>query len=414
MSKSLKLAVHGVLILPLIFGFFDLLAIYYSGYEYSMTKYVQLSLSEGLRWLALCGAFYITGLSSFTLFCRNWSGHEKQNRRFPSFGIKNANSIFRFIFFSIAVYKIVFILNFGVVGFSIGARQGDIPIGHALYFVLLMFPFVLAYDVQANGFNLFVKVALLALVFLNLATGFRGLLVWGIIIITFFNIERIFRIGFKKLATAALCIGVVFVGYEGFRESIASGIVSDRALIDSLNRTNVLSYMKLIDEKEVFVGFKAVLKMWTDPFFVFVRSLGAPTDTLVNVFYFRDEIYAPLFEDYLAWRGTPNAVVGGFSLGIISWSFLFGKYLGVLVFGLFYGWFLAVGAKLMDTNIYEKRLFGLVLVSGCFWANESVLEATRSVVYSLVFVGAMFVMVLTIQMTPLTLRTKRNLHIKGN
>jgi hypothetical protein len=234
------------------------------------------------------------------------------------------------------------------------------------------------------------------------------------IIITFFNSERILNIGVTKITTLVCFIGLLFVSYEGFRESIAGGILPDRTLIDSLNRTNVLSYLRLIDETGVSVGLKALIKMWTDPFFVFVRSIGVPTDALVNVFYFYDEVYTPLFQDYLAWRGTPNAVAGGFSLGIISWSFLFGKYLGVLVFGFFYGWFLAVGTKLMDTNIYEKKLIGLVLISGCFWANESVLEATRSVVYSLVFVGAVFLVVLAIQMIPSNLRTNRNLKIKGS
>ena len=113
-------------------------------------------------------------------------------------------------------------------------------------------------------------------------------------------------------------MAALFVFYEVARESVGGGVFAERSLIDSLNRTNVLSYLKLIDVSEVTVGFKALIKMWTDSVFVFIRSIGAPTDSLVDVFYFREEVFIPLFKDWLVLRGTPAALVGGFSLVTIS------------------------------------------------------------------------------------------------
>ena len=59
---------------------------------------------------------------------------------------------------------------------------------------------------------------------------------------------------------------------------------AERSLIDSLNLTDVLSYLKLTDVSEVTVGFKGSIKMWADSVYVFIRSIGAPTDSLVDVF----------------------------------------------------------------------------------------------------------------------------------
>ena len=54
--------------------------------------------------------------------------------------------------------------------------------------------------------------------------------------------------------------------------------------------------------------------MWTDPVFALIRSIGAPADSLVDVFYFREEVFTPLFKDWLVLRCTPAKLVGGFSL----------------------------------------------------------------------------------------------------
>jgi len=91
-------------------------------------------------------------------------------------------------------------------------------------------------------------------------------------------------------------------------------VFAERSLIDSLNLTDVLSYLKLTDVSEVTVGFKGSIKMWADSVYVFIRSIGAPTDSLVDVFYFREEVFTPLFKDWLVLRGTPAALGGGFSL----------------------------------------------------------------------------------------------------
>ena len=57
------------------------------------------------------------------------------------------------------------------------------------------------------------------LVFINLATGFRGLLDWGMAIVAIFNSERILKIGLGKLTMSFSLMAAFFVLYEVARAS---------------------------------------------------------------------------------------------------------------------------------------------------------------------------------------------------
>jgi hypothetical protein len=57
------------------------------------------------------------------------------------------------------------------------------------------------------------------LVFINLATGFRGLLHWGMAIVVIFNSERILKIGLGKLSMSFSLMVAFFVLYEVARAS---------------------------------------------------------------------------------------------------------------------------------------------------------------------------------------------------
>ena len=56
----------------------------------------------------------------------------------------------------------------------------------------------------------------------------------------------------------------------------------------------------------------------------------------------------------------------------------------------FLGIFAAAQCKLVESDIYEKKTIGLVIMAGCFWCSESMVDAIRSVVYSLPFASAVF------------------------
>jgi hypothetical protein len=57
------------------------------------------------------------------------------------------------------------------------------------------------------------------LVFISLATGFRGLLDWGMAIVAIFNSERILKIGLGKLTMSFSLMAAFFVLYEVARAS---------------------------------------------------------------------------------------------------------------------------------------------------------------------------------------------------
>ena len=57
------------------------------------------------------------------------------------------------------------------------------------------------------------------LVFISLATGFRGLLDWSMAIVAIFNSERILKIGLGKLTMSFSLMAAFFVLYEVARAS---------------------------------------------------------------------------------------------------------------------------------------------------------------------------------------------------
>lgn len=192
---------------------------------------------------------------------------------------------------------------------------------------------------------------------------------------------------------------VLFISYEYARGALEGGGVfaKNRSLIDSFNRTKVLSFIKMIEMKDVSVPFTGIIKLWSQPFIILFGSFGVNFGSIANLNYFSEVIYEPLFSEYLVWRGTPKALPTGFAISIISHAYLHGKLLGVIIFSIFYGWFLALGIRLLESNILEKKLIGVTLITGCFYCNESVIEATKSVVYAFLFLGVFFVVMLAIQ-----------------
>jgi len=63
----------------------------------------------------------------------------------------------------------------------------------------------------------------------------------------------------------------------------------------------------------------------------------------------------------------------------------------------FLGIFAVARCKLVESDIYEKKIIGLVIMAGCFWCSESMVDAIRSVVYSLPFTSAVCFFALVIQ-----------------
>jgi hypothetical protein len=269
-----------------------------------------------------------------------------------------------------------------------------------MYFVLLMFPFILAYDISKQGISWTNILCLVALILLNLATGFRLLLIQGLAIMVLFNWRLFLAVNKSKIVIAASIFFSLIIGYEVFRGLVTESNQEQlllRSSLDSLNRTSPINAIQLIEDTEVSPSSRGVLKLWTDPVFIVLESLGVDLGGAIDTRFNLHNISQPLFSGFLGWRGTPTYAANGFSISIVPYAYLYGRELGIFVFAIFYGFFIAVGCKLLASNVYEGKLLGSALLVASFLCNESVVEATKSLVFSLIFIAMIFFITMTRQ-----------------
>ena len=187
-------------------------------------------------------------------------------------------------------------------------------------------------------------------------------------------------------------LALFLLAYEASRQQIeANGLELEvQSSMDSLNRSKPLNTLQLIELKEVSLTLTDATKLFTVPIATLFKTFGVEYDDFINIRFNLDRVYEPLFRDYLVWRGTPSYEATGSSISIVSYSYLFYQELGVIIFAFFYGFFIAVGCKLLDSNVYERKILGTTILVATFLCNESVVEATGLFVYSLIFLVFMW------------------------
>lgn len=398
--KDFRLIGYGLPTIPLFFGIVDFFSSRSTQFPYALSGYVELTNSEAARGLLLIFLFSLVAGLVCWFFMRSWFGENYQIRSFNPKVICEVNNFFKYLCIFVISYKILMILQIGVLEFMYLARTSSISLGHLMYFVLLMFPFVLACDISNKGFSWTNILCLVALILLNLVTGFRLLLISGLTIIVLFNWRSFLAINKSKLVIAAGIFFVLIIGYEVFRGSVIDSGAEQfklRSSLDSLNRTSPINVIQLIEDTDVSPSIRGVLKLWTDPIFIVLESLGVDLGSAIDTRFNLHNISEPLFSNFLGWRGTPHYVANGFSISIVSYAYLYGKELGIFVFAIFYGFGIAAGCKLIASNVYEWKLLGSALLVASFLCNESVVEATKSLVFSLIFIVMIFFIIITRQ-----------------
>lgn len=398
--RDFRLLAFALLLMPLFFGLIDVYNSRLTQYPFAISKYVNLTNSEVTLGLLQTLLFCIVASSVCWFFMRRWFESPFKIRRFNPKVINKVNSLIKYFIILVIIYKIFTIFQMGLLDFTIMARTGDMSLGHGLYFVLLMFPFILAYDISLNGFSLSNKLCLIALAFLNLATGFRILLISGLLVILFFNWHMFIKVKKLKILTIGIFFIVLLLGYE-----ISRGILLEsneelsalRSSLDSLNRTSPINVMQLIEDTQTSPPSYGVLKLWTDPPLIVVESLGVSLENFVDTQFNLNEISTPLFSDFLAWRGTWSYSPSGFSISIVPYSYLYGRGIGIIVFAMFYGFFIAMGCKLISSKIYEWKLLGSALLVSSFMCNESIVESSKSLVFFLILIAIIFFIVIMCQ-----------------
>lgn len=380
-----------ILFLPLIFSSLDFISVFAPENISSVQAYSGLSPFSALIYFFYTISFCFLAYLSFIFFYNSLQKNISFNKTLNQRSINILLNIFSFIFFVFSIFSVYRIYNIGFVTFLLSAREGIISIGPIIYFTIIMWPMVLANRIYENGFSIFNIISLLLIVFLNLITGFRLILVWGLFMIMMYNWQYI--VNYSKIRLAIILGIVVSLSliYEGIRINLAGFATSDLSffsLIDSLNRTYPLQYLELIINSNVDLHFFDILFFWVNPIFVFLNSLGFPLDQSINLNFFLDEVSKPLFSDFLAFRGTPNYEATGISISILSFSFLFSSFIGFLIFAVFYGLFLATGAILIKSKAFTIKTLGILLITGCLFCNESVVVASQLLVFSLIFLVA--------------------------
>ena len=405
--KDFRFVGYGLLTMPLFLGIVDFFSSRTTQYPYALSKYVELTNSEATRGLLLSLLFLVVALLVYSFLMRSWTGGEGQIRSFNPKVIYKVNNFFKYLCMIVIVGKILMILQMGILEFSLLARMGSISLGHAMYFVLLMFPFVLAYDLSIKGFSRTNILCLVGLLFLNLATGFRLLLISGLVIIVLFNWVLFLRINKAKIVIALGVFIALMVGYE-----VARGLFLEsnkelsllRSFLDSINRTSPINVIQLIEDMDVSPPLHGVLKLWTDPVFIVLESLGVDLGGAIDTLFNLHNISEPLFSNFLGWRGTPNYTAAGFSISLVPYAYLYGRELGIVVFAIFYGFGIAAGCKLVASDVYEWKLLGSALLVASFLCNESVAEATKSLVFFLIFIVMIFFIIIARQTFRFSLR----------
>ena len=386
--NKLKLLSYFLLILPLFFSFLDLISIFSSSQDL-IIEYVDLSIIRAIELFFVCLVFTLISVLSYLFFVSPINYFKKSKVFFDeSFVIKFVRFTSN-IFFLFAIYKTFQILNIGIVDFFLRSRISEISLGQIYYLILHFWPIFIAYDLKISGYSNKNLIFLIFLIFLNLVTGFRILLIWGLMFIIFFNFRYISNISRVKIFTFLIFSLAIFFVYEVLRtfssgEDVQLGL---NFFLLSLNRTYTINYLELIYLSNINIPLTNILALWLEPFFIFLKSLGIYENGIINLEYNIYKISSPLFQDFLAWRGTPSYTPSGFSMSIISYSYLYGGYLGTIIFATFYGFFIGTGSKMAISENFYERTFGILFLIGCFFANESVHEATKSLVYSLIFVS---------------------------
>jgi len=213
-------------------------------------------------------------------------------------------------------------------------------------------------------------------------------MIYGLVIIIIFNWRSLVNISKYKLILPVIAF-IAFLGfYEILRANLSqgAGLYELPSVMDRLNRTSPVNYLQLIEMKAVSHSLFDMIKMWLLPIPALLEIIGLNFDGTIDTSFNLIHINEPLFAEYLAWRGTPTYNATGFSISIISYSYLFGQELGVFIFAIFYGFFIATGCKLLDSGIYEQKIVGTALLSGCFLCNESVVESNTLLTYGLIFI----------------------------
>lgn len=374
-----------------------------------LVNYKELNVEEIIIYFSHAVIFTFVSLISYLIIKKiRFFKNLKFNK---SIFIENNNSLTLLIsvlFLSIAIKVLLSkIFSHGALNYITLSRTGEMNIGFTTYFIIKFFPVIIAQQIK-EGFNTkIILISLLILVAINLLTGYRLSLIVGAIYICLFNYDKILsNFNFRFLSYFLLFV-IFTIGINYFRIILVEN-KDDFNFLSSINRTTPMVIMSLADEYDLEFKFLDQFKFYAEHIYMTFYKFGlADLQSLIEDKN-TSQINSVLFSEFLNWRGTPNYEPSGFSISIISYSYIFGRFWGIVCFSFFYGAIIGVGSKLLKSKIFYKRLWGCLFLTFCIFCNESVYEASKFLIHLSIFIFFIIICHFTIHILSYFILKKTN------
>ena len=211
------------------------------------------------------------------------------------------------LFMSIFAFKIYHI---GMTEYFISARQGVLSIGFLGYAILLFGPISAAIALRNNRNIIFICLFSM-LVFFNLVTGFRLLLIWAFIVLYFFCFEKVSKINPIKFIFGILLFAIAMFGYEIIRQYSESGSFDQtNTYIDSLNRGKILYTIVQLQNTDLKFFDSLSTATYCEVVLVINEIMNSQALSQCSLDYKRDIVFSIWKSWILNVYGNPEAVSG--------------------------------------------------------------------------------------------------------
>jgi len=367
-----------IIILPLVLSLIDILNISNTNFHNHFSKFHNTDFDEQIYWYLVQIMLSLIILMAYSIFSNVKPNTDKfENPKFNK-NEERLHNIILMCFFLIAMYKVFVIIQYGFIEYLLKSRMGLIPQGFIGHMLLIYLPMLLAMEFKINTNRLYFCLIFFVFTFLCISTGYRIHFIIGLLMIFIMNLHYFRNLKFYKVFTFFSIILISIYFFETLREEYFGGSYADRNLLDSLNRTNPISFISYIDSRNLNIDFGMFLQTFITPFSTILSHFGFTEDHMGHSIM---DIYQKLFHSYLSWRGTPEYMATGFSMGFFATAFMFGGILGLCFFSIVYGIILAFAKYFYLSRGYVSQLFGGSLMVFLIYCNETPVEGVKSLVY---------------------------------
>jgi hypothetical protein len=369
-------------------GLIDLTNAIVGGPSGSAPAYFSFSKNEYLSYaffyLFFCALFFLLALLINSAIFSESGNSESLENEYRRAGDIETEAVL-FILFIIIFFSVLSrAWETGLLEYGIEARQGKQELGGAFYVASLGGVILATRSMTPSPVMRTLKIlCLLLFVVTNLLSGFRILIIWGLIFLSvnaWWN--NTFKVTKRMLWGGVGVIISVFFIYEYIRASLESGFSIDFFPLASLNRSMPLTSMMAIDYYQISINAPYLTYIW-EPLSAIFNYVGFDVPLKSFDVQFVTE---PMYRGFLIWRGTPGSEATGLSVhaGAIFWAQ--GRFLGLLFGALGLAVVFCAGRWLRAKPALWRSWFGNVLFTTLLCLNESFSGAVTLGVYAIAFV----------------------------